>query len=161
MNAPTIFSHHHVFGGLIGLLLIICACQPTPTPLPVNLPTLPPPSPTAGTPPSPSLLRYAAAPDALPFLPTDQISAQIIQLNAPPDPADLGTKYDVVVTLGDLPDGALSPTPLSIALTINPSLPPLDDPALAAIVRRAVDAAQLAAALKLPERADRRHRGSR
>lgn len=141
------FPPHRLFGGLIGLLLILCACQPTPTPLPVNLPTIPPPTPTAGTPPPP---RYAVAPDALPFLPADQINAQIVPLDAPPNPADLGVNYDLVVTLGDLPNGKISPTPLSIALTLNPSQPPLDDPALAAIVRRTIDAAQLAAALKLP-----------
>src|SRR5947199_311182 len=88
-----------------GLLLLLTACGPEATPLPVNLPTLPPPSPTAGT---PALLRYAVAPDALPYL-TDQdrtlisASAQLIPLDSAPADSDLGARYDLLVALGDLP----------------------------------------------------------
>src|SRR5712671_2255633 len=77
--------------GIAALLLLVCACGPEATPLPVNLPTLPLPSPTAGT---PAQLRYAVAPDALPYL-TDHdrnligASAQLIPLDAAPSPDDL------------------------------------------------------------------------
>ena len=140
------------FGFAAGLLLLICACEPEATPLPVNLPTLAPPSPTAGT---PAPLRYAVAPDALPYL-TDEdrslisASAQLIPLDSAPAAADLGTRYEIVVALGDLPDGTRTDSPLQIDLRINSSLPPLDNPTLADILRRAIDPQKIVSSLAFP-----------
>ncbi len=142
----------HGFGLLAGLLLLACACEPEATPLPVNLPTLPPATATEAPPQRP---RYAVAPDTLPYL-TDQdrslisASADIVPLDAPPAADDLGTRYEIVVALGDLPDSTPAPTPLQVSLSVNTALPPLDDPALADIVRRAADPQQIVAALGIP-----------
>ncbi|MBI1259113.1 MAG: hypothetical protein GC204_16715 [Chloroflexi bacterium] len=140
------------FGVAAGLLLLVCACEPEATPLPVNLPTLPPPSPTAGT---PMPLRYAVAPDALPYLTYQDrslisASAQLIELDTSPIAADLGTRYEIVVALGDLPDGTRTGSPLQINLSMNIALPPLDDPRLVDILRRAIDPQKLVSALALP-----------
>jgi len=135
-----------------GLLLLLGACGPEATPLPVNLPTLPPPSPTAGT---PAQLRYAVAPDALPYL-TDQdrslisASAQLIPLDSAPADSDLGARYDLIVALGDLPDGTRTASPLQVDLVVNPALPPLDNPALVDILHRAIDPVKIVAALNMP-----------
>jgi len=140
---------------IVGLLLI-CACQPTPTPLPANLPTLPPPSATPGLyTPTPMLMRYAIAPNALPYFSQQDrtlisASAQIIQLDAPPAVSDLGARYDLVVAVGDLTGGTPTPSPLQIDLVINTSVSPLNDPNLAQIVRSAVDPQKIAASLNLP-----------
>jgi hypothetical protein len=135
-----------------GLLLLVCACEPEATPLPVNLPTLPPPSPTAGT---PAPLRYAVAPDALPYL-TDEdrrlisASAQLIPMDSASASDDLGTGYEIVVALGDLPDGTRTDSPLQVDLAVDTTLPPLDNPKLVDILRRAVDPAKIVATLNLP-----------
>ena len=141
-----------LFGIMAGLLLLVCACEPTATPLPVNLPTLPPPSPTAGT---PAPLRYAVAPDTLPYLSDADrslisASAQIIPLDTAPVTEDLGTRYEIVVALGDLPDGTRTDSPLELDLVVNPSLPPLDNPKLVDILRRAIDPQKIVAALHIP-----------
>ncbi len=136
-------------GWAVGLLLLACACAPDATPLPPNLPTQPPPTPTQGTPPP---LRYAVAPDLQPYLSAadaDLIgaSAEIVRLDAPPSDLD---GSDIVISLADLPGRATAPSPLEISLILDPTLPPLDDPALLDIVRHAIDPLQIAAALNLP-----------
>jgi hypothetical protein len=132
--------------------MLICACEPEATPLPVNLPTLPPPSPTAGT---PAPLRYAVAPNALAYLSDADrslmsASAQIIPLDAAPVAEDLGAHYDIIVALGDLPDSMQTASPLELELVVNPSLPPLDNPKLVDILRRAIDPQKIVAALNIP-----------
>ncbi len=129
-----------------GLLLLVCACEPDATPLPVNLDLQA--TATSATTPSaeaPAELRYAVTADTLPYIsPDDQqlitAHAQIVTLDAPPNPADLGVQYEIVVTLSDLADSATAPSPLTVVMVIDTSLPPLDDPALAEIVRDAAAA---------------------
>ena len=99
--------------GAAGAVLLVCACEPEATPLPVNLPEPSTATPTAS---APQLLRYALAPNAAAISPpTDQAqiaaNAEIITLDAPPTAADLGARYDIVVALGDLPDGTRAPHP--------------------------------------------------
>lgn len=141
-----------LLGFLLMALVLVSACEPEATPLPGNLPTRVPPTPT---PTEVSGLRYAVAPNALPYLSDADrqavsADAELIALDAPPIPDDLGARYDLVVALGDLPDGTETPSPLQISLIVNTSLAPLDDPALADIVRSAVDPQQIARALNVP-----------
>ncbi len=143
------------FGVAAGLLLLICACEPEATPLPNNLPTLPPATTDARNAPTPAPVRYAIAPNLSPFLLPDdsaQISANtsLIALTEPPNPSEFGVSYDFIVGLSDLPDGTAAPSPLQINLIINTTLPPLDNPALAEIVRRALAPAKLVSALAIP-----------
>ena len=137
-----------------GLLLLVCACEPAATPLPVNL-DLEATVTSAAPPPTeaPTELRYAVTADTLPYIsPDDQqliaAHAQIITLDAPPNPADLGGQYEIVVTLDDLADSTTTPTPLTVSLVINSALPPLDDPALAEIVGHAANASADAPTLR-------------
>jgi hypothetical protein len=139
----------------IVLLLLACACEPEATPLPGNLPTRPPPTSEAATPEATQALRYAVAPDALPYLSADDralisASAEIVTLDALPAAAELGAQYDIVVALGDLPGGTPAPAPLQVSLIFNTSLPPLDDPNLELIVYQTVDTQAVAAALGVP-----------
>ncbi len=136
-----------------GLLLLVCACEPDATPLPVNLDLEATVTPAAQSTEAPAELRYAVTADTLPYIPpADQqliaAHAQIVALDAPPDPADLGAQYEIVVTLGDLPDSTPAPSPLTVSLVINPALPPLDDPTLAELVRHAAAASADAPALR-------------
>jgi hypothetical protein len=66
-------------------------------------------------------------------------SGEIDPVSPPFLDSDLGSRYDVLVALGDLPNGTRAPTPLTISLALNTVLPPLDDDALAEIVRRAIN----------------------
>ncbi|HVU13976.1 MAG TPA: hypothetical protein VHD90_22010 [Phototrophicaceae bacterium] len=132
------------------------ACQPQATPLPNILPTLPPATATSSPyTATPAPIRYAIAPDVLPYL-TDQnqslisATAHIVKLDAPPHDDDLGTVYDLVVGLGDLPNGTRTPSPLQVDLVIDSSLPPLNNAKLVDLLRRALDPNEIAALLKLP-----------
>ena len=134
------------------VLLLACACEPDATPLPGNLPTREPPTPE---PTELSALRYAIAPNTLPYLSEPdraQIasSAEIVALDAPPAAAELGARYDIVVALGDLPDSELAPSPLQLSLIFNTSLSPLDDPDLELIVYQTIDPQAVAGALGVP-----------
>jgi hypothetical protein len=146
---------NRLFGLTTGLLLLACACEPEATPLPVNLPTLSEPTSAVTTAEAPPTLRYAVAANALPYLSAEDqslisASAEIVLLDTPPTADDLGTRYDIVVALGDLPDSTLAPAPLEVSLIINTSLPPLDDAELAHIVYQTVDPQQIALALGVP-----------
>lgn len=139
-------------GVLAVVILLMCACEPEATPLPGNLPPREPPTPT---PTEQGLPRYALAPNILPYLSQpdrDAIAAtaEIVELDSPPVTDDLGARYDIVVALGDLPDGETAPQPLQVSLILNTALPPLNDPDLAAIVSEAVDPQAIARALGVP-----------
>lgn len=122
------------------VILLACACEPEATPLPVNLPTREPPT---LAPTEPGLLRYALAPETLPYLSEQDrtaisADAEIVELDTAPNPDDLGTRYDIVVTLGVLPDAETAPSPLTLSLIVNTTLPPLDNPSLTEIVRTVI-----------------------
>jgi hypothetical protein len=139
--------------GLVCLaaLLLFCACAPEPTPLPVILPTLPPSTATPALDATLAPLRYAVAPDALPFLSdADRAAiaaagAELVPLAAPPADADLST-YDLVVSAADFPGASAVPSELQVSLTLNTTLP-LDNPALADVVRAAIDPQRVAQSL--------------
>ncbi len=137
------------------MLLLVCACEPEATPLPVNLEPAATITPTAVSPTEAQTLRYAVSPDTLAYIaPADQqqISshAALVTLDAQPNPEDLGTQYEIAVALGDWADSTAAPSPLTISLAIDTALPPLDDPVLADIVRRAADPQQMVLALAFP-----------
>ncbi|MEP7291397.1 MAG: hypothetical protein ABI835_06415 [Chloroflexota bacterium] len=128
----------------LGLFLV--ACGPEATPLPVNLPTLPGATLTA---PAPGVLRYAVAPDALPFLSAEDrrlisAAAQIVPLD------EAVTDYEIIVAFNNLSDATQAPSPLQISLLVNTALAPLDDPEIEQIVRWAVDPQPIAQRLGLP-----------
>lgn len=134
---------------LIGLLSL-AACTPPPTPLPAFIaptPTVPPVSPT------PAPIRYALTQASLglvPDLDAIQADAQVIELDAPVDPADLGRRYDVVAGYGARENWTVSPTVLHVALIVNRTRPPLDETAIATVMRRALAPQAIVTALGLP-----------
>lgn len=76
-------------------------------------------------------------------------NAEIDAVNQPFDPAVLSAQYDVLIALGDLPDGERTSTPVTLTLALNDALPPLDDPEIAAVVRDSVDSERFATALNV------------
>ena len=137
--------------GLLALLLVLIAsCEPEPTPLPV---AILPASTEAPAPTDPAQIRYAIAPNAAGLIPDLALideSARVEYLSAPPVPEDLGARYDLVVALGDLPEGTRAPSLLTVSLIINPALPPLDDAAARAAIASAVAPPALVTALAIP-----------
>ncbi len=148
--------------GLAGLLLVIlvvvsgAACQPQATPLPNILPSLPPATSTASPyTATPAPIRYFIMPDAFPYLSTQDhnliaASAEIVSSDPPPSDNELSKNYDLVVGIGDLPNGTRAPSPLQVDLLLDTSLPPLNNTKLVDILRRALDPNQIATLLKLP-----------
>ncbi len=130
--------------------LALTACAPTPTPLPAFIPptaTVPPISPT------PSPLRYAltqASVGLVPDLAAIEERAQVIPLDSPVEPQDLGQKYDVVAGYGTRENWTVSPTMLHVALIDNTARGPLDQNAVSTVVRRALDPQQIITAIGLP-----------
>jgi hypothetical protein len=126
---------------LLIMLLLLVGCQPDATPFPVNIPSTPTETPLAQT-AADAPIRYALAANttnAVPNLELISSTAQIFQIADPVNPADLTTSYDLIAAYGDLPDGTRSPVVSHVSLLINTQLSPLDDTALTAIVRQAVD----------------------
>ncbi len=129
----------------------LAACAPPPTPLPVDIPAAPTAAP-AGS-PAPPGLRYALGSSAHAAPIADQARAQslqIVQLDGTPDPAQLGSGYDIAADYGLFDGAAAAPVLTNVALVVNTALRPLDDPALASIVRDAVVPAVALAVQNLP-----------
>jgi hypothetical protein len=147
--APSAFAAALVF------LCLLAACKPEATPFPVDLPTRTPAgtsAPPAGAPAPPGTIRYGIIGDertAGADLAALRTSGQVEFISPPLNPADLGTRFDVMAGYGDLPGGSRSPVMTHAALLIRP-LPPLDNPKVADILRRAIDPSAISAALNLP-----------
>jgi hypothetical protein len=139
-----------LFGGIAALAL--AACEPEATPLPVDIVPATSPIATQG---AAQTLRYAIDSNLFLIIPPDDVNAiavtgEIEPISPPFLDTDLGNRYDILIALGDLPDGTRAPTPITVSLALNTSLSPLDDNALAEIVRRSLDTEALAAALGIP-----------
>ncbi len=137
---------------IIAVVFCLCvvSCTPDATPFPVDIPTVNNNTPPPG---SQSTLRYALAANtegSISDLALIQAAAQVEQLTEPINTDDLGSRYDLVVAYGDIPDGTRSPTVPHIALVINPLIAPLDNTVLRNIVRRSLNPQAIVAALELP-----------
>jgi hypothetical protein len=131
---------NRLFSRLLILVIIaigalsFAACTPEATPFPVDMPTPETATMPAG---SASNIRYALAANTEGYmseLSLIQAAAQVEQLTEPIDAGELGSRYDMVVAYGDLPDGVRSPVTPHIALVVRPAIPPLDDPFLLTIL---------------------------
>ena len=121
------------------VVFALAACGPEPTPLPVVSPI-----PPTATPPPAALppLRYALPGtiiEQVPDLPLIGASADLIALENPVVPDDLGQGYDIIATYGLLPGWTPADLTPVVSLVFNPARPPLKDPALAAIIRASID----------------------
>lgn len=141
-----------VFLLLLFILLFLAACEPAPTPFPVDVP--PTPTPTA-LPDDLPPLRYALAP---PFTERGfsdlgqlrEAGVDVYALVEPPASGDLGSAYDVVAGYGraegEWTASALLP---HIALVVDSTRPPFDDPGLRALLLQSVDTAPLSVGLTI------------
>jgi hypothetical protein len=137
---------------LVFLLVLCAACQPDPTPFPVDIPpTITDVGATAVAADTPQPIRYALAAN-MAGVDTSLISAeaQVEVLTEPINTADLGVRFDVIVTYGDLAGAAVSPLTPRVSLLVNVNFPPLDDSVLADILQHAVNPADIANALAIP-----------
>lgn len=142
---------------LVCLLLatgaVLMACAPPPTPFPVDIPAAPTATPAPGDPAAPASVRYALGASAAAAPIVDQARAQslqIEQLSGTPDPAQSGISYDIAADYGLFAGADAAPVLTNVALLVNTGLEPLDDPALADIVRRVIAPAAAAAVRDLP-----------
>lgn len=129
------------------LALTLAACGPEPTPFPVDVPQTPSPETPTERPP----LRYALAPNtagAVPDLDGLRGLGQVEQLDAEPQPDDLGARYDIVVRYG-APDGWTAVGTVQIALIVNADDQRLPS-SLAEIVPQAIDSQAVLDALDAP-----------
>jgi hypothetical protein len=136
---------------LVAILLLLSACEPTATPFPVDIPPTPTTTPVRGAPPT--QIRYALAANAAGFVPDLNLiaaSGSIEQLTEAPNPSDIGERFDLIAAYGKWPEATESPVLPHVALVINTTLPPFDDPAVINVVRRAIDPAAILAVLEIP-----------
>ena len=136
---------------LVGCLIafMLAACEPEATPLPVDIVPTTPAIPTQAT---AQPVRYAIDASLFSVMLPEQVesiaaSGEIESVTPPFLDDDLGNRYDVLIALGSLPDATDSPTLLTISLGLNTALAPLDDAAIAEVVRRAIRTDGIAAAL--------------
>lgn len=132
-------------GWMIVLFVALTACEPTATPLPVALP-LTATAPVQETPAQP--LRLALGANAA--VHAAQIreaagGAEVEVLALPPDPALLGTQYDLIAHYGRYDGWELSPVRVRTALIIGEV-----SPLYAGFLRRSIDTVLLASATGIP-----------
>jgi hypothetical protein len=95
-------------------------------------------------------VRYALAPNTAGLIAEiDRLEdiALVQQLDAPPDPADLGAAYDIVAAYGEVPGWQLSAITPRVTLVIRPDALPGDT---AALVTEAIDPAALVDRIGVP-----------
>lgn len=129
---------------------LLSACQPKPTPFPVDIPPTPTLTPVPG---APNLIRYALAANTAGLVSDLDIiseTSSIEQLTEDPNPADIGTRFDVIAAYGKWAGAMESPVLPRVALVINPTLPPFDNPAIIDVVRRALNPTEIVAAVEIP-----------
>ncbi|MBZ0302261.1 MAG: hypothetical protein K8J31_21110 [Anaerolineae bacterium] len=131
-------------------MVLLAACEPTATPFPVDIPTPATATPTAG---APQPLRYALAENVIGSVQDRDLiesSAQVIELDAPPDPADLGSRYDLMAAYGSYADATPVPLPVQFSLIVYTGTEPLNNPVLADVILRGIDPAALVADIDIP-----------
>lgn len=136
--------------GLAALLLVLAACESAPTPLPI-IPITPSPVITlAAEAPTATPLRVGVDGRLLSLLSEARLRAW---LNAyePVAPANLGqlSGYDGALALSPSPSEAALNQNLQFNLTLDSTLPPLDQPSVAGYVETVFDADALRLALGL------------
>jgi hypothetical protein len=133
----------------LGLLFLLSACGPQATPFPAVVPTVEVTAPQSG---QVAPIRYALAANTQGLV-ADwsliQASGIVEQLTDPINPDDLGSRYDIIVAFGDMPQGTRSPNPLHTVLLLNSANPVFMDAALRDVVRRSVDAQAIISALQI------------
>jgi hypothetical protein len=132
------------------LIAVLAACQPKPTPFPVDIPPTPTLTPVPGV---PVPIRYGLAANTAGFVhDLDMIAASgsLEQLTEAPDSNDIGARFDVIAAFGKWSGAAESPVLPRVALVINSSLAPMDNPTVANVVRRAPDPTAILATLNIP-----------
>ncbi|MFW5691262.1 MAG: hypothetical protein ACOCXZ_02065 [Chloroflexota bacterium] len=148
MDRPGLTRPLWLFGLLMSALLL-AACEGEPTPFPAELPpTLAPTAASTDPPP----VRYAITADSAGGVleRTALEAAHVVEvLTAPPDPADLGPRYDVVAGYGLYDGWQTGPVRPLVLLVANPAVPPLDASS-AALALRAVDPTALIEQMGLP-----------
>lgn len=134
---------------VVAIGLLMARCQPEATPLPASLLSVPTETPT----PAPFRpIRYGLlANTGGSFSDFDQLaaSADVEVLDRDVQPGDLGERFDLVAGYGLRPGWILSPSPLRVALVVNSTRFPLDDPAIADAMRRSVNPQTVVSALRL------------
>lgn len=111
---------------VVGVLLsifILVGCESEATPFPVDIPPTDTPIPIPTDIPT---IRYALASNTLNFVSDLDIirnHAQVEQLEESINPDDLGVRYDIVVSYGELAGWTTTSQPINVSLVLSPDLP--------------------------------------
>lgn len=135
---------------LVAFIFLLAACGPQATPFPAEVPTNTPAALQSG---ASTPIRYALAANTQGLvgdLGAIQTSSRMDQLTDPINPDDLGSRYDIVVAYGDIPNGSRSPLIPHIALIVKTDDLPLNNPALLSILKRSLDPQMMLTALNIP-----------
>jgi hypothetical protein len=136
---------------IVILALVTAACKQQATPFPADIPATPTPTAALDVPPA-ATIRYGLAANTeglVSDLDLIKASAQVEQLTEIFNPDDMGKRFDLAAGYGDLPNGIRSPVVLHVVLVINPALPPLNDAAVADVLRRSLDTVTLVKLLNI------------
>jgi hypothetical protein len=117
--------------------LPLAACGPEPTPFPVTVPQTPTVEPEATSVP---LIRYAFSGNTAGLVEELELiesKAQVEIITGVVDPAELGTRFDLVATYGAFEGWSRSPVNPQVMLVINPNAEPLT-PGIADVIRRSI-----------------------
>lgn len=136
----------------LGLLLFLAGCEASATPLPAVLPPTPTDAPLPTLPPP---LRYAFSANTAGYvedLALIRATGLVDQLTDNNLDETIIAGYDVVVTYGtvEAPGWIRSPITPNIALLLNTSLPPLDNPDIQMWVQRALNPQAIVSTLAIP-----------
>lgn len=141
--------HWLIFFSVFAFLL--AGCTPDATPFPVLVPTetatpTPIPQNFGQTPDAPQVIRYGVSQQMRFDLPQNST----VQLLTALDPAQLGSSYEVLLTYGAVDGWERAPTSHNVSIALNTNRGPLNTPAIADIVRRALNPQGLIAMLNIP-----------
>jgi hypothetical protein len=133
--------------------ILLSGCEPEATPFPVDVPALATEAivettqaqapiqeaPQSGVQPA-AIVRYAIATFALPARDIEQLqtAANVTFLDEAPNISDLGGNYDIIAAYGELPGANISPVMSHVSLVIHAQVPPMNDPAVVHVIRRAL-----------------------
>ena len=131
------------------VLVLIAACTAEPTPFPVSAPETPTVEVQSTVIPD---VRYAFSANTIGYveeLPEIEEQAAVELIRDVVDPAELGTRFDLIATYGAFEGWTRSPVEPQVMLVVNPSAPPLT-PELADVLRRSIQPQAIVEAVGWP-----------
>jgi hypothetical protein len=131
------------------MFLLLVACSAEPTPFPVSAPETPTVAVQLTDVPD---VRYAFSANTIGYveeLPEIEAQSRVELITDVVDPAELGTRFDLVATYGAFDGWNRSPVDRQVMLVVNPTADPLT-PQVSDVLRRSIQPQSIVAALGWP-----------